>query len=74
VELTASDLARRFPWAPSNLSLVWWLDNSDYDFEILTDHDLHFAGLDCLKPSHGDYSARIPNPCSMRSMVRGWLV
>lgn len=39
------------PWAfPADLSLIWWLDHSRYDFEILTDHDLDREGLDALRP------------------------
>jgi N,N-dimethylformamidase beta subunit-like, C-terminal/Concanavalin A-like lectin/glucanases superfamily len=40
-----------FPWAlPADLSLIWWMDQSGYDYEVLTDHDLHREGVDALKP------------------------
>ena len=32
------ELAREF--APADLSLVWWLEQTQADYEILTDHDL----------------------------------
>ena len=39
-----------FPWAfPADLSLLWWLENENYDFEIITDHDVHFGGVKVLK-------------------------
>ena len=31
---------------PADLSLLWWLEHAGYDFEILTDHDLHAEGVD----------------------------
>jgi len=40
-----------FPWAlPADLSLIWWLDHSGYDYEILTDHDLDAEGVAALAP------------------------
>ena len=39
------------PWAlPADLSLIWWLEHSGLDYEILTDHDLHAEGIDALRP------------------------
>jgi N,N-dimethylformamidase len=39
------------PWAfPADLSLIWWLDHSGFDFEILTDHDLDREGAAALAP------------------------
>jgi N,N-dimethylformamidase len=39
------------PWAlPADLSLIWWLDHAGYDFEVLTDHDLHEGGAAALAP------------------------
>ncbi|NVN85508.1 MAG: LamG domain-containing protein [Rhodopseudomonas sp.] len=39
------------PWAlPADLSLIWWLEHSGLDYEILTDHDLHAEGVDALRP------------------------
>ena len=39
------------PWAlPADLSLIWWLESSGLDYEILTDHDLHAEGVAALKP------------------------
>ena len=31
-------------------SLLWWLETAGYDFEILTDHDLHAEGVAALQP------------------------
>lgn len=43
--------AMNFPWAlPADLSLIWWLEKAGYDYDLITDHDLHSEGLDCLKP------------------------
>ena len=43
--------AMNFPWAlPADLSLIWWLDHAGYEVDLITDHDLHAEGLDCLKP------------------------
>lgn len=40
-----------FPWAfPADLSLIWWLETAGYDYEILTDHDLHAEGAAALEP------------------------
>ena len=39
-----------FPWGlGADLSLLWWLENEGYDFEVITDHDLHKEGLSLLK-------------------------
>ena len=38
-------------WAfPADLSLIWWLEKAGYDYEILTDHDLHREGAAALAP------------------------
>jgi N,N-dimethylformamidase len=43
--------AMNFPWSlPADLSLIWWLEHAGYDYDLITDHDLHAEGLDCLKP------------------------
>ena len=42
--------AMGFPWGlAADLSLLWWLENEGYDFEVITDHDLHKDGLSLLK-------------------------
>ncbi len=39
------------PWQlPADLSIVAWLEHKKYDYEVLTDEDLHFEGVDALKP------------------------
>ena len=43
--------AMNFPWAlPADLSLIWWLENEGYDYDVLTDHDLHAEGAEALRP------------------------
>lgn len=43
--------AMNFPWAlPADLSLIWWLDHAGYDYDVLTDHDLHAEGAAALTP------------------------
>lgn len=38
-------------WAfPADLSLIWWLEHAGYDYEIVTDHDLHREGAAALAP------------------------
>ena len=35
---------------PADLSIIAWLENKGYEYDILTDEDLHKEGLDALKP------------------------
>ncbi|MEZ5792697.1 MAG: DUF6605 domain-containing protein [Nitratireductor sp.] len=43
--------AMNFPWAlPADLSLIWWLEHAGYDYDIITDHDLHAEGKAALEP------------------------
>lgn len=54
---------------PADLSIIAWLENKGYDYEVLTDEDLHRDGAACLKPyttvitgSHPEYySERMMN-------------
>lgn len=40
-----------FPWAlPADLSLLWWLEHAGYDYDLITDHDLHREGKEALSP------------------------
>ena len=40
-----------FPWAlPADLSLLWWLEHAGFDYDLITDHDVHQEGLDALSP------------------------
>lgn len=37
------------PWAfPADLSLIWWLENQGFDYDVITDHDLDDGGLELL--------------------------
>lgn len=39
------------PWQfPADLSIVCWLEQMQFDYDVITDEDLHRDGLDCLKP------------------------
>ena len=39
------------PWQfPADLSIVGWLEHMKYDYDVLTDEDLHRDGLAALKP------------------------
>jgi N,N-dimethylformamidase len=39
------------PWQfPADLSIVAWLEHMKYDYEVLTDEDLHREGVAALKP------------------------
>ncbi len=43
--------AMNFPWAlPADLSLIWWLDHAGYEYDVITDHDLHAEGKAALEP------------------------
>src|SRR3989338_1038636 len=43
--------AMNFPWAlQADLSLIWWLDHAGYEYDLLTDHDLHAEGAAALAP------------------------
>jgi len=40
-----------FPWAlPADLSLLWWLEHAGYDYDLITDHDVHAEGSEALTP------------------------
>lgn len=40
-----------WPWQfPADLSIVAWLEHMGYDYDMLTDFDLHAEGVDALKP------------------------
>ncbi|UPJ84417.1 LamG domain-containing protein [Bradyrhizobium sp. 183] len=51
------------PWQfPADLSIVAWLEHKKYDYDVLTDEDLHLEGLDAISPyacvmsgTHGEY-------------------
>ena len=39
------------PWGfPADLSIVGWLELKGYDYDVITDEDLHREGVDCLTP------------------------
>ncbi|MGI9335288.1 MAG: N,N-dimethylformamidase beta subunit family domain-containing protein [Gammaproteobacteria bacterium] len=35
---------------PADLSVVYWLETQGYDYDVITDEDLHREGLSCLEP------------------------
>ena len=39
------------PWQfPADLSIICWLETMGYDYDVITDEDLHQEGLACLEP------------------------
>ncbi|MDT0634836.1 N,N-dimethylformamidase beta subunit family domain-containing protein [Spectribacter hydrogenooxidans] len=39
------------PWQfPADLSIVWWLEQSGHDYDVITDEDLHRDGLAAIEP------------------------
>ena len=43
--------AMNFAWGlPADLSLIWWLEQSKFDYDVITDHDLHALGKAALEP------------------------
>ena len=58
------------PWQfPADLSIIYWLETMGYDYDVITDEDLHQEGLACLEPynvvinaTHAEYySERMMN-------------
>jgi N,N-dimethylformamidase len=45
--MPATGIAWQFP---ADLSIVWWLEHAGYDYDILTDEDLHRDGVAALTP------------------------
>lgn len=40
-----------FPWAlPADLSLLWWLEHAGYEYDLITDHDVHEEGVSAMAP------------------------
>ena len=35
---------------PADLSVIYWLEKQGYDYDVITDEDLHNEGLTCLEP------------------------
>ena len=61
--------AMGFPWAlPADLSLIWWMEQSGHDYEILTDHDLHAEGAAALEPYRVVINSTHPEYYSERMM------
>ncbi|MDN5937182.1 MAG: LamG domain-containing protein [Salinisphaera sp.] len=57
------------PWQlPADLSLIWWLEHAGYDYEILSDHDLHRDGAAALKPYRAVVNCTHPEYYSCRMM------
>ena len=39
------------PWQfPADLSIIYWLETMGFDYDVITDEDLHQEGLACLEP------------------------
>ena len=64
------------PWAfPADLSLIWWLETAGYEYEILTDHDLHRDGLAALSPYKAIINCTHPEyySCQMLDAVEDYV-
>ncbi len=35
---------------PADMSIIYWLETKGYDYDVITDEDLHREGKDCLSP------------------------
>ena len=35
---------------PADLSIIYWLEKRGYDYDVITDEDLHQEGVECLSP------------------------
>ena len=64
---------------PADLSIIAWLDNQEYDYDVLTDEDLHREGRAALAPYKciiGRYSPgmlfRTDAGCDRGLHCRGW--
>ncbi len=56
-------------WAfPADLSLIWWLEQAGYDYEIVTDHDLHREGAGALAPYRAVLTGTHPEYYSERML------
>jgi len=53
---------------PADLSIIGWLENKGYDYEVLTDEDLHRDGVACLKPYSAVITGSHPEYYSERMM------
>lgn len=53
---------------PADLSIIAWLESKRYDYEIVTDEDLHRDGVDCLKPYAAIITGTHPEYYSERMM------
>ena len=55
------------PWQfPADLSIIYWLETMGYDYDVITDEDLHQEGLACLQPLQRRHQR---DPC--RVLFRG---
>ncbi|WP_022720183.1 N,N-dimethylformamidase beta subunit family domain-containing protein [Rhodopseudomonas sp. B29] len=53
---------------PADLSLLWWLERAGFDYEIVTDHDLHAEGRDAISPYRTVINCTHPEYYSERMM------
>lgn len=53
---------------PADLSMIAWLTHKGYDYEVLTDHDLHRDGLAALAPYKAVITGSHPEYYSWRMM------
>lgn len=53
---------------PADLSIIGWLEHQGYDYEIITDEDLHREGADCLRPYNVVLTGTHPEYVSTRML------
>jgi len=53
---------------PADLSLLWWLERAGFDYEIITDHDLHAEGVEAARPYRTVINCTHPEYYSERMM------
>ncbi|OYU33101.1 MAG: hypothetical protein CFE35_22045 [Novosphingobium sp. PASSN1] len=66
----------RTAWAfPADLSLIWWLDHIDCEYDVITDHDLDAEGQLALDPYKAVITSTHPEYHSQKMMdgLEGYL-
>jgi len=67
------------PWQfPADMSIIYWLEKLGYDYDVITDEDLHRDGIDCLRPytavlngTHSEYYSEEMMDASEQYLAEG---
>ena len=52
------------PWQfPADLSIIGWLENTGYEYDVITDEDLHREGMAALQPYNCVITGNPPRIC-----------